>query len=103
MVKGRPDGYEWWLNEDQSSVWQERHWRDGQFHGIEREWNIRKKLCRGFPKFYLRGEKVTRRAYERACSNDPTLPLFRIADNKPRRRFPAVVARRLSRLHSARQ
>jgi len=36
---GKPNGFEWWINEDQKTVYIERHWRDGQFHGIERQWN----------------------------------------------------------------
>ena len=41
MKDGQPHGYEWSLHEDQQSVWAERHWHEGQLHGIEREWNAR--------------------------------------------------------------
>ena len=36
---GKWHGFDWWLNEDQKSVWQERHFQSDQQHGIERSWN----------------------------------------------------------------
>jgi hypothetical protein len=96
-MDGLPHGYEWWLDEDQRSVWHERHWWRGQVHGVERQWNAKGALRRGFPAYFVRGERVTPRAYERARATDPTLPAFRSAENKPQRRFPAIVARRLAR------
>ncbi|MEE9365131.1 MAG: hypothetical protein V3W44_00455, partial [Dehalococcoidales bacterium] len=42
-------GWEWWLDEDQKSVWCERHHHEGNLHGIWREWNDRGRLRRGFP------------------------------------------------------
>ena len=66
QVRGRPHGYEWWLNDDQVSVHQERHWWNGELHGIEREWNAKGQLRRGFPRFYVHGARVTRRVYTRA-------------------------------------
>lgn len=97
MRKGRPDGYEWWLKEDQESVYQERHWRNGQLHGIEREWTPKGKLRRGFPRFYVEGKRATRQTYERERAHDSTLPAFRPADNRPQRRFPPLIARHLAR------
>ena len=95
MKDGWPHGYEWWLNSDQRSVWAERHWNEGQFHGIEREWNARGRLRRGYPRYYVRGERVSKRAYLKACRVDPSLPAFRAKDNKPVRRFPSELAREL--------
>jgi hypothetical protein len=37
MVQGRAHGFEWWLNDDQRSVWLERHWADGNRHRVERQ------------------------------------------------------------------
>jgi hypothetical protein len=96
MLKGRRHGFEWWLNPDQRSVYQERHWADDEAHGIEREWDDKGKLRPGFPKFYLRGSRVTRQAYEREQSKDPSLPAYRTEDNRPQRSFPPVVDRRLA-------
>ena len=96
MLQGCPHGYEWWLNEDQRSVWHERHWSHGDLHGIERKWNTIGKLEPGFPKFYVRGKRVTREAYERARLTNSSLPVFRYEDDKHERKFPPAVARRLS-------
>jgi hypothetical protein len=92
---GNGDGFEWWLNEDQKTVWIEQHWRDGELHGIERQWNERERLHRGFPRYNVCGQRVTKRQYLRACRSDPTLPPFREADNRPRRAFPAEIAKHL--------
>jgi hypothetical protein len=92
---GRWHGFEWWLCRDQKSVWQERHFADDQQHGIERQWNSSEHLCRGFPRYWIRGSRVTKRQYLKACSTDETLPRFREADNRPRRKFPPKVARYL--------
>lgn len=97
MLKGWRHGFEWWLNEDEASVYQERHWMDGELHGIEREWHNSGKLRPGFPRFHVRGRRVTRRAYERRCSDDPSLPTYRREDDRAQRHFPAVIARRLGR------
>lgn len=97
MRKGHRHGFEWWLNEDQRSVYQERHWSLDDAHGVEREWNEKGTLCPGFPKFYVRGRRVTRKAYERERVDDPSLPPYRIEDNQPQRDFPPVIARRLAK------
>lgn len=96
-ANGQPHGYEWWLNEDQRSIHRERHWSRGQCHGVEREWNATGTLRRGFPKYFVHGEPVTRAAYLRACATDPSLPALKPKDNRPERSFPAIVSRRLSR------
>jgi hypothetical protein len=95
--KGLPHGYEWWINEDQRSVHIERHWFDGQLHGIEREWNRRGRLARGFPRFYIRGWRVTPAVYRRSSALDASLPRFDPKDDEPRRIFPALVRTRLGR------
>jgi hypothetical protein len=92
---GQPHGFEWWINEDQRSIYIERHWRDGLLHGIEREWNERGGLRRGFPKYHVGGEQVAKRQFLRACRSDLTLPPFRKADIRPRRSFPVEIARHL--------
>lgn len=88
---GKWHGFEWWINEDQRSVWQERHFQFNQLHGVERSWNAEGRLKRGFPKYWLNGMRVTKRQYLRACAKDATLPPFRESDNRPKRRFPPEI------------
>ncbi len=88
---GKRHGFEWWLNEDQRSVWEERHFQFDQLHGIERMWNSEGRLKRGFPKYWVNGSRVTKRQYVRACASDATLPTFRTSQNRPQRRFPPEI------------
>jgi len=88
---GRWHGFEWWLKEDQTSIWQERHFRNDELHGIERCWNSNGRLRRGYPKYHVNNFHVTKREYLRACAADPTLPHFRPADDLPQRTFPPEV------------
>jgi len=84
-------GYEWWLRADQRSVSHERHWQQAKVHGIERMWNKEGRLKRGYPKYWIRGKAVRKRAYLRAAEKDTTLPRFREKDNRPQRRFPEEI------------
>ena len=95
MRAGLPHGFEWWLNDDQRSVYEEKHWCDGKWHGIEREWNSENKLRRGYPKYWVHGEAVTKRQYIAAARQDATLPPFRLKDNSPKREFPPEIRRLL--------
>lgn len=96
MRDGLPHGFEWWLNQDQKSVYEEKHRFNGKWHGIEREWNFKNKLRRGYPKYWVRGEVVTKRQYIAAARKDPTLPPFRLKDNSPKREFPPEIRRLLN-------
>jgi len=95
MRDGSPHGYEWWLNEDQRSVSEEKHWYNGQYHGVEREWSYEGKLRRGYPRYWIHGEQVGKRKYVLAARKDPTLPPFNVKDNSPRRRFPPEIQKLL--------
>ncbi len=95
LQDGHPHGYEWWLNEDQHSVWHECHWQCGEYHGIERRWNDRGKLDRGYPKYWIHGQAGTKRVYLKATQTDDTLPTFLEKDNRPRRQFPVKIERLL--------
>ena len=97
MQDGHPHGYEWWLDPDQRSLDHERHWCEGNYHGIERKWNSERKLHRGYPKYWIRGNAVTKRQYLNASKLDKTLPQFRVKDNAPRRKFPPAIQKVLSR------
>jgi hypothetical protein len=97
MRRGQPHGFEWWIDDGQASVSHERHWREGAVHGIERCWNFRGRLKRGYPKYFLAGQQVTRRQYIKATASDASLPPFRKAENRPRRVFPLVIAQHFGR------
>jgi len=89
-------GSEWWLRADQHSVWHERHWRQGKFHGIERMWNDKNRLKWGYPKYWIRGQKASKRVYLKTAEQDKTLPKFQEKDNRPRRKFPTEIEYLLS-------
>lgn len=88
---GSLDGYEWWLKDDQHSVWHERHWQQGQLHGIERMWNAQGCLKRGYPKYWVAGQAVDKRSYLKAAARDQTLPTYQEKDNRPQRIFPEQI------------
>jgi hypothetical protein len=94
MRDGLPHGFEWWLNRDQRSVYEEKHWCKGMPHGVERHWHS-KQLRRGYPKYWVRDEAVTKRQYIAAARKNPTLPPFRLKDNSPKREFPPEIRRLL--------
>jgi hypothetical protein len=83
---GAAHGFQRFWNEDETSVWMERHFHHGVLHGIGRQWNVRGRLRRGYPAYYVRGERVSKRQYLRAASADPTLPPFRGEDHLPGRK-----------------
>lgn len=71
---------------DGRTLYRECFWKDGYCHGIEREWRNPHRLARGYPGYYVAGERVSKRQYLRAAQRDPTLPAFREQENHPRRR-----------------
>ena len=93
-LDGDRHGFErWWC--DATHVWQENHFARGLEHGIERQWNEGGTLRRGFPRYWLQGQRVTRRIYERALATDATLPSFKPSDDKATRpRVKNTIARR---------
>jgi len=98
MKNGRPDGFEWWIRENEQAVWHERHWKNGEFHGIERWWNMKTgTLDRKYPRYFISGKQVTKAEYIAACEKDPYLPLFRKEENSPTRIFPSEIRKHLKR------
>jgi hypothetical protein len=85
---GDRHGFERWWNGDDRTVWLEGHYQRGKPHGILREWNRRARLRRGYPQYFVDGDRVTKRQYLKAAAADPSLPLFREADNLPERPLP---------------
>jgi antitoxin component YwqK of YwqJK toxin-antitoxin module len=83
-------GYNRWWNDDNISVHGEESWIDGSgWHGIHREWNHKRRLCRGFPKFYVRGQQLTKKQYLRLCETDASLPPYTAEQDQPYRALPA--------------
>lgn len=91
LSDGLPHGYEWWLSHKPHILYHELHWHEGEYHGIERQWNFANKLRRGFPQYWIKGERVPKSKYLRAAKKDLTLPPFRLKDNSPRRKFPVEI------------
>jgi hypothetical protein len=91
LKDGKWHGFEWWLNEDQETIHRENHfWEDLQ-HGIQREWNSTGRLRRGYPRYWVNNQRVSKRQYLRAQAKDRNLPPFREADDLPQRNFPPEI------------
>lgn len=88
---GKLHGARRYWNPDWRTVWQEEQYFDGEPHGIFRDWNREGRLRRGFPRYFVRGVRVDRRAYLRAAKTDVTLPVWRRSDNRPRRPLPPEI------------
>ncbi len=87
MVDGLREGYErQWVG--RRTVFHEQSFRAGLEHGIERRWNDRGALARGYPRYFVSGERVTKRAYLAAHESDPSLPVYRREHDRPGRRWP---------------
>lgn len=92
-----PHGFEWHLNESEKSVYMERHWYEGKWHGIHRSWKSAQILDKGFPKFFIMDKQVTKKEYLKACENDPTLPKYKTAEDRALRKFPESLKPHLRR------
>ena len=93
---GVPHGYEWHFASSQGDLWCERYWSMGKTHGIERIWNGKGRLRRGYPKFYLLDQAVLKRKYLKLSLTDRTLPTYREEDNLPDRIFPPEIQELMS-------
>jgi antitoxin component YwqK of YwqJK toxin-antitoxin module len=97
LKEGKWHGFEWWLDENQKSVYTERHFWENLQHGVERQWNSQGRLKRGYPRYWVNNKRVAKREYLHACAEDPNLPRFRESDNRPRRKFPPEVLAAINR------
>jgi antitoxin component YwqK of YwqJK toxin-antitoxin module len=61
LKNGDRDGYERWWNGDNKRVSSENHFQAGVEHGIYRQWNHEGSLRRGFPQYYVNGQKVNKK------------------------------------------
>jgi hypothetical protein len=95
LKDGMWHGFEWWWL-GSKELTQEAHFWNGKEHGIERRRNLQGRLHRGYPRYWINDERVSKRQYVHACTTDPTLPPFRERDNQPKRRFPAEIRVHLS-------
>ena len=91
LQNGVPNGYEWWFASARKDPWYERHWCMGKLHGIERVWNDKGRLRRGYPKFYVADQVVSKQKYIKIALKDKTLPAFREEDNSAFRKLPSEV------------
>ena len=96
-VDGLMHGREWWFSFSGNMLTQETFWHHGDKHGVEREWNSKGRVKRGFPQYWIHNVQVDKRRYMRAVLKDPTLPPFRAEDCEPWREFPPEVAKQLVR------
>lgn len=85
LKAGKWHGFEWWLNKNQTTVSQERHFWNDQLHGIERSWNRTGRLRRGYPKYWINDRQVTKRQYIRESDKN------REKDSRPERHFPREI------------
>lgn len=91
IKEGNWHGFEWWLNEDQKRVHDEHHFWNNLQHGVQRSWNNKGRLRRGYPRYWVENKRVTKKEYLRESATDPNLPPFRESDNRRRRKFPPEV------------
>ena len=91
LQDGVPNGYEWWFASARKDLCCERHWSTGKLHGIERVWNAKGRLRRGYPKFYVTDQAVSKQKYIKMALKDKILPAFREKDNSPYRKLPSGV------------
>jgi antitoxin component YwqK of YwqJK toxin-antitoxin module len=91
LQDGVPNGYEWWFASARQDLLHERHWQMGKLHGIERVWNSKGRLRRGYPKFYIADQAVSKQKYIKMALQDRTLPEFQEQENLPYRKLPSGV------------
>lgn len=101
LVRGRPSGRERWWESNQNAVFEERDWLRGQWHGITRRWTKGALEC-GFPRFYIRATRVSKRAYLAARRRDRTLPPYLVEDDSPARALPDVFVKLRRRARESR-
>jgi antitoxin component YwqK of YwqJK toxin-antitoxin module len=70
---GKPDG-EQKIYFDTGKLQQTITYKDGEPHGISKIWDRNGNLVEGSPLYYIRGDKVAKENYEKACATDESLP-----------------------------
>src|SRR5205807_4629048 len=91
-------GYVRHWNLDQCTICQEYFFLLGKgYHGIWREWDAQGRLRRGFPRFFVRGRKVSKSQYVAASLKRRLLPPYRAEDDEPARALPREYVPRKNR------
>ncbi|MGH2396163.1 MAG: toxin-antitoxin system YwqK family antitoxin [bacterium] len=101
LVDGVPHGLERWG--DPRRPWEEGSFFAGQRHGIFREWKSDGTLRKGFPRYYVNGNQVSRRAYDAARASDPSLPPYVARKDLNKRRLPRAVREAFERARNLRR
>lgn len=96
LEDGLPNGYEWWFASSKQDLTHERHWQMGKLHGIERVWNGKGRLRRGYPKFFIADQTFSKQRYIKMTLTDKSLPIFQVKDNLPHRYLPPEIKRHVS-------
>ncbi len=86
FVNGKRHGVEQYWSSD-GQLQSEFYFHEGLEHGPFRQW-IGQKLESGYPRFFIRGGRVSRTAYSRAAISDPTLRPYIAAEDRPKRTLP---------------
>lgn len=97
-VDGKRSGVERWWAGDNLHITDEMYFRDDGPHGIWRSWTARGTQRRGYPRYFINGQKLSKQAYLRRAARDETLPPFRPEDNAPIRPMPGEFLRYLHKL-----
>jgi len=91
LQDGVPHGCEWQFVSPHRNLWYERNSYTGKIHGIERIWNSKGRLRRGYPRFYVLDQVVSKQKYLELSQTDKSLPTYQEDDNLPQRHFPQEV------------
>lgn len=85
-VNGQRHGHERWYDCGcEGRLFEEGYYWEGKPHGILRQWNNKGRLRRGFPKYFVNEQTVTKRRYLAYAKRDKTLVPFQVEDNQPLR------------------
>jgi len=83
----------WWSYRRRPTVFGEEHYWEGILHGISRWWGSSGGLARGYPKYFVEGDRVDKRTYTKCAKRDPRLGAYRPRDDRPWRALPVEFTR----------
>lgn len=101
LVDGVPHGLVRWGDPEEPS--EEGYFDRGRRHGIFREWETNGRLRKGFPRFFLRDARVSRRAYELAQAKSSSLPPYIAREDANDREMPIAVREAVARARRLRR
>jgi len=100
LVDGRLHGLVRWGDPERPS--EEGYFDRGRRHGIFREWEANGTLRKGFPRYYLRDARVSRRRYELAQAKSSSLRPYIASEDANDREMPIAVREALARARALR-